>query len=505
MQWNPLNSQQFSVVSCALLFISMVYAEHFLQFETSRPNVLFIAVDDLRPELSCYGVSQMHTPNFERLAKRAVQFERAYCHQAVCAPSRNSILTGLRPDAIGIYDLYTFFRSKVPDVITLPQHFKNHGYQTERIGKIYHLGHGNQDDSLSWSRQGWSHDDEIQALNKITRGDTNGLERDFPTIDGKKLPYHASLAPEENMTDAMTVARAIDRLKALKDTSFFLAVGFVKPHLPFVAPKKYWDLYDPAAIEIPQRKLPADMPSHALTSFGELRKYHGIPTEGHLDNQLSRHLIHGYYAATSMIDAQLGKLLTALEQLDLADNTIIVLWGDHGWKIGEYGSWCKHSNFELDTRVPLFIAAPQLRAGKTHTIAELVDIYPTLCDLANLPLLPHLEGQSLKPILENPSQTFESVALSQYPRGPKLGYDRKNAWMGYSLRTDNFRYTRWQNYEMPSTVIARELYDHQESFIANRNLALDTLYNDVVAKMDQQLDQELQKYQQHPTISQHRK
>ena len=272
---------------------------------------------------------------------------------------RNSLLTGLRPDALGVYDLYTFFRQKTPEVVTLPQLFKEQGYRTERMGKIYHTGHGNRDDSLSWSVTGWNMGAEVDKLVKIQRGDTLGLERDFPTIDGRKLPFYRSNEPEDHMSDAIIANRAVERLHALKDSTFFLAVGFIKPHLPFVAPKKYWDLYDPKRIGIPEREEPQGMAPMAMASFGELRKYHDIPAEGDLDDATSRQLIHGYYAAVSMIDYQLGKLLDALEKLDLMKNTIIVLWGDHGWKLGEYGNWCKHSNMELDTRAPLFISAPE--------------------------------------------------------------------------------------------------------------------------------------------------
>ena len=487
---------------CLLSTIVLTAATRvFRSNQSTRPNVLFIAVDDLRPELATYGISNIQTPNFDRLAARSMVFARAYCQQAVCAPSRNSILTGLRPDAMGIYDLYTFFRTKVPEVTTLPQHFKQHGYRTERLGKIYHLGHGNQDDSLSWSVPGWSNQPHIQALEKISRGDTVGLERDFPTIADKKLPYYASPAPEENMTDAMTADQAIQRLKVLRDSSFFLAVGFVKPHLPFVAPKQYWDIYAPDQFSIPLCKVPRGMPDHALANFGELRKYHNIPTEGPLNDTLSRNLIHGYYAAVSMIDAQLGKLLDALERLHLMENTIIVLWGDHGWKLGEFGNWCKHSNFELDTRVPLFISyPPKIKAAQTRSLVELVDLYPTLCELADLPMPNHLEGQSLVPVLQDPQESVKDVAVSQYPRGPKLGYDRKNTWMGYSLRSNRYRYTRWQHYEDPSQIIAQELYDHQTDAVPQLNLADDPEYQSICADLAKQLDAALARYRVHSDV-----
>ncbi|WP_020533253.1 sulfatase [Flexithrix dorotheae] len=460
--------------------------------QNEKLNVLFIAVDDLRPELNCYGAHQIKSPNFDRLSAISTQFNQAYCQQAVCAPSRNSILTGLRPDVMGIYDLYTFFRRKVPEVTTLPQHFKAHGYITERIGKIYHTGHGNKDDSLSWSNP----PEKLWRPEEISHGDTIGLERDFPAIDGKKLPYYKSPMPEGNMTDATIADHAVQRLKNLKDSSFFLAVGFIKPHLPFVAPQQYWDLYDPAEIIIPERKSPEGMPEMALHQFGELRKYHNIPVEGYLSDETSKNLIHGYYAATSFIDAQLGKLLDALESEGLSKNTIIVLWGDHGWKLGDYGGWCKHTNFELDTRVPLFIYDPGNPEGqKTNSLAELVDIYPTLCAMAGLPAPAHLEGQNLVPILENPEAKVNQVAISQYPRGENLDYDRKKTIMGYSMRYENFRFTRWQNYEKPNEVIALELYDHSKSPLAEKNLADLPEYQEKVKELDGLLSAELGKYQ----------
>jgi arylsulfatase A-like enzyme len=463
-----------------------------------KPNVLFIAVDDLRPELSCFGASQMITPNFDRLAKMGVRFSKAYCQQAVCAPSRNSLMTGLRPDALGIYDLYTFFRKKRPNIITLPQHFKNEGYHTETMGKIYHTGHGNIDDKKSWSVPKWNTREVSSKIEKIAKGDTIGLEQDFPSINGKKLPWHCSLAAEKNMTDAIVADHAVQRLNDLKQSSkpFFLAVGFIKPHLPFVAPKKYWDLYDPASITIPGSETPEGMYVNALSNFGELRKYHGIQANGPLNNEQSKQMIHGYYATVSMIDAQLGKLLDALEKNGLAENTIIVLWGDHGWKLGEYGNWCKHSNMEMDVNAPLFIAAPGMSTNsKTESLAEFVDIYPTLCELAKLKKPAHLEGRSLVPILKNPKAKVNEVAISQYPRGKSLGYDRKNEIMGYSMRTDNYRFTSWQKYEDPSEVLAVELYDHSSgNKTASINLANNPAYKNIVDKLSKQLRKELTKY-----------
>jgi len=472
-------------------------AKHISNSPKEKPNILFVAVDDLRPEINCFGAKYMHTPNLDRLASNGIIFERAYCQQAVCAPSRNTVLTGLRPDALGIYDLQTFFRKKVPDVVTLPQHFKNNGYHTEAMGKIYHTGHGNSDDRLSWSVPHWNQGTVLKKLDRITHGDTTDLQSDFPKINNVNLPWYCSPQPEGNMTDAVIADHAVERLKQLKnsDSAFFLAVGFIKPHLPFVSPKKYWDLYDPDKIKIPERKEPKGMPELALTSFGELRKYYGIPSEGTLDDETSRTLIHGYYAAVSMIDEQLGKILDALDENGLSENTIVVLWGDHGWKLGDYGNWCKHSNFEVDTNAPLFISVPWLSHNiRTKSLAEFVDIYPTLCDLAGLEKPEFLEGKSLLPILENPKAKVNEVAISQYPRGRSLGYDYKNELMGYSIRTEKYRFTRWQKYENPEEIVAVELYDHSKSKKAEDNLALRKKYSEKLEELNELMDNELAKY-----------
>lgn len=484
-----------------ILLVSIFFWSGMLLTASEKYNVLFIAVDDLRPELNCYGASYMQTPNIDKLAQRGVLFKNAYCQQAVCAVSRNSIMTGLRPDAMGIYDLGTFFRTKVPDVVTLPQQFINNGYTTEAVGKIYHVGHGNKDDDLSWSVPAWNYKKEVKSFKSIHRGDTVSLESDFPKIDKALLPYYCSKAPEEQMTDAVITKIAVERIKVLKESEepFFMAVGYKNPHLPFVSPKKYWDMYDPDEIEIPKRKSPQGMPSYSLvTSSGELRKYYGIPSVSeapYLSDDLSRNLIHGYRAAVSMIDAQVGVLLHTLEDLGIAENTIIVLWGDHGWKLGEYGLWCKHSNCELDTHSPLIISAPQYNKNiKTNSLAEFVDVYPTLCELAGLSFPSHLEGQSLVPILKDPLVSVNSVAISQYPRGKALRYDEKKEMMGYSATDGKYRFVRWQSYENPEVFFSKELYDHQDSRLAEVNLAGKKKYKSIMDALEEQMDTELKKY-----------
>lgn len=426
------------------------------------PNVLFIAVDDLRPELGCYGVAEIKSPNLDALARRGMVFDRAYCQQAVCSPSRSSLLTGTRPDTTKVYDLQTHFRKALPDVVALPQLFKNNGYFTLAMGKIYHHGY---DDPASWSVP--------TAFPKASHG-AERAPKDSDAPAGKKAArgpaFRAADGPDNSLHDGELADMAVRALGNLKTNSqpWFLAVGFLKPHLPFVSPKKYWELYDPAKIPLaPNPFRPKDAPSYAVVTSGELRSYEGVPAGEHLPDAYARQLKHGYYAAVSYTDAQIGRVLAELDRLGLRDNTIIVLWGDHGWKLGEHDAWAKHSNVENDTHAPLILAAPGMKAAGQHSpaLVEFVDIYPTLAELAGLPLPKQLEGVSFKPLLENPSQPWKSAAFSQYPRGQNGGL------MGYSMRTDRYRFTVWVSKSNHAKVDAVELYDHQTDPQENQNIA----------------------------------
>lgn len=429
-------------------------------------NILFIAVDDLRTELGCYGSTQVKTPNIDRLASEGTLFERAYCQQAVCNPSRVSLLTGKRPDTTKVWDLKTFLREPLPDVVTLPQHFMNHGYHSQGMGKIYHQGHGIGDDKLSWSVPHKScgapayHNPENLKLFREARASSRGLPKN-KRKNGP--PADCADVADNAYGDGVMTDLAIKTLRRIKDKPFFLATGFRKPHLPFCAPKKYWDLYKPQEIVIPERKRPEGAPPAAFSNWGELRKYHGMPAKGPLTDEQTRHLIHGYYACVSYIDAQVGRILDELDRLALRDNTAIVLWGDHGWKLGEYGDWCKHTNFELDAHAPLILSAPgqKVRGTKTSALVEFIDIYPTLCDLAGLPIPEDLEGVSMVPLLDDPDLPWKLGAVSQYPR---------REMMGYSLRTRDYRYTEWKN-RGSGEVMERELYDQTQGAVVSRNVA----------------------------------
>jgi arylsulfatase A-like enzyme len=461
-----------------------------LQADT-RPNVLFIAVDDLRPELGCYGKDYIKSPNIDRLARAGMVFERAYCQQAVCSPSRSSLMTGTRPDTTKVWDLVTHFRTALPDVVTLGQHFKNNGYFVQGMGKIYHGGY---DDPQTWSvpwqtpkavkyalpenvkldrRQYASEPDGDAPLKSGQQNNSNAAaKRQNARSSAKNLrgpAYESAAVPDNTYQDGKVADLAIETLRAMsqKEEPFFLAVGFIKPHLPFVSPQKYWDLYDPAEIQLaPNRFRPKDAPDYAILPGGELRNYHGIP-QGSLPDDLARQLKHGYYAAISYMDAQVGRLLDELDRLGLRQNTIVVLWGDHGWKLGEHDAWCKHSNCENDANAPLVLSVPGMTSAGQHTqaLVEFVDIYPTLADVAGLPLPAHLEGTSFKPLLDDPRRPWKTAAFSQYPRSQQGGL------MGYSMRTDRYRFTQWVSRNDYSKVEAIELYDHTCDPQENQNIA----------------------------------
>jgi arylsulfatase A-like enzyme len=462
---------------------------------SKRPNVLFIAVDDLRPEFGAYGKSYVHSPNMDKLAARGVVFKRAYCQQAVCSPTRSSLLTGTRPDTTKVWDLVTHFRTALPDVVTLPQHFKNNGYFVQGMGKLYH---GGFDDPPSWSVP-WSSPKGLKGTYalpenmELVRKSREAARQAGKTgrelqRSGRGPAYEAADVPDNTFHDGALADMAVKALQDIKAKGqpFFLGVGFVKPHLPFVAPKKYWDLYDRSKIELAPNPFRAKgSPSYAVQEGGELRNYANIP-KGHIPDDLARTLKHGYYAAISYMDAQVGKVLDELERLGLKDDTIVVLWGDHGWKLGEHDAWCKHTNVENDTNVTLILSDPRTKSiGKrTDAIVEFVDIYPTLAELAGLALPKHLEGASFVPVLADPQRTWKRAAFSQFPR--PAGVAGGKPVMGYSMRTDRYRFTRWVERNNHENLVAVELYDHQTDPQENVNIADDPASAGLVAQLTEQ-------------------
>ena len=463
-------------IAAALLSLSALSA-------ADRPNVLFIAVDDMRPELGCYGNKIVKTPNMDRLAARGIVFNHAYCQQAVCSPSRSSLLTGRRPDATRVWDLETHFRVALPDAITLPQHFKMNGYHCAALSKIFHVGF---EDGRSWNEPHWyprgrsvdtdpvdwtkqivtKHDVSVQEYAVKSQPDPADNDKPGKRANGKEgksgPAFEVSPKSDIELPDGATAAEAVKRLHDLKSKKkpFFLAVGFLKPHLPFVAPKKYWDLYDPEKIPLPMiDHLPEGAPEFAGHTNSELHAYQGVPKENPIPADFAKTLRHGYYACISYTDAQIGKVLDALDAEGLAKNTVIVLWGDHGWQLGDHGLWHKHTNFELAARAPLLISVPhQKTAGqKCDAPVEFVDVYPTLADVCGLSIPAGLDGASLRRFIENPAAPAAKVAISQYPRAAgKTGVPV----MGYSIRDERWRLTLWRE-RSGSKIIATELYDEK--------------------------------------------
>lgn len=423
---------------------------------SERPNVLFIAVDDLRTNLGCYGDRIAQTPSLDALAARSTRFARAYCQQAVCSPSRTALLTGRRPDTTRVWDLVTHFRHTSPDVVTLPEYFKEQGYFAQAIGKIYH-GEAPMADPQSWSVP--------EQLQYVPKRDDYRLPANRPKRKGQKsAATEFAEAPDDLYPDGRVAAAAITALKERAQRQpaapFFLAVGFMKPHLPFSAPRKYYDLYAQTAIPEPEQPAPpTGAPKIALHDSAELRGYSDMPPSGSFSPAQIAQLRRGYYAATSFTDAQIGRVLAALHDLGLDQNTIIVLWSDHGYHLGEHGLWCKTTNYEADTRVPLLIHRPgQTEPACTDALTELLDLYPTLVDLCGLPPAAKLEGRTLRPWLENPSAPGRPAVFSQFPR-PWPNRQQPGA-MGYAVRTATHRYVEWRNFDT-GAIVARELYAYR--------------------------------------------
>jgi arylsulfatase A-like enzyme len=452
-----------------------------------KQNVLFVAVDDLRPALGCAGDPHAKTPNIDKLAARGTVFTRAYCQQAVCSPSRSSLLTGRRPDTTKVYDLVTHFRKALPDIVTLPQHFKNQGYYVHGIGKIYHGGYN---DEASWSvpwegTKGRNFGPNGQRVMSELRAKAKAAKEDETRIRG--LPFEAPDVADDYLNDGWTASRAIEILESRNDQQkpFFLAVGFVKPHLPFVAPKKYWDMYDPATLPVEENSdPPRDAPKFAPQFGGELRAYQGIPKSGAVPKDTARKLVHGYYAAVSYMDAQLGRVLDTIHRLGRDKDTVVIMWGDHGWHLGDHGMWCKHTNYEKATRAALVMHVPGQRATGTRTeaLVEFVDIYPTLADVCGLPMPAGVEGHSFAPLLDDAKKAWKRVAFSQYPRG---GRDT-GPLMGYAVCDGRYRYVEWRK-RNTNEVVARELYDHQSDPNEDQNVAADPARKMVVEELSGRL------------------
>tara|TARA_R110002049_G_scaffold72490_2_gene187116 strand:+ start:134304 stop:135839 length:1536 start_codon:yes stop_codon:yes gene_type:complete len=476
-----------------------------------RPDVLMLVIDDLRPMLGCYGDTRIHTPNIDRLASESVVFDKAYCQYAKCGTSRLSLMTGLRPDAIDVYsnnerDVRSF-RKRRPQAYSIAAWLKQHGYHTQSFGKIYHDGWDNAGD---WSqpslpgreREMWEVIDESDPTAPTKIADRFAC----PVMQSPDVPDDHLFAGR--MTDA--VLQSIARTDI--DQPRLMAVGYRRPHLPFVAPKKYFDLYRPDATWLTSVPLPkAEMPlmgwfnsdgyAGAASRFGiemppkptrqqamdlngyELRSYLGVAKRGPIDQQTQIDLVHAYAACVSFVDAQVGRVLDALEASGRRDETVVMLFADHGWHLGEHSAWGKMTNFEIATRVPLMISAPDLAAARTQSIAELVDLYPTLCELCSVPAPSHLEGESLVDSLRNPGVVTDSHAMSQYTRF-------RDRYMGRAVRTSDYRYVAWFD-SSSNEIVARELYDHRTDPSETQNLAGEPDYNIIRTELERMLTRSL--------------
>lgn len=464
-----------------VLFLGAIWCS--IALGQAKPNVLMIAIDDLRPALACFGDETAITPNIDHLAKGGMVFQRAYCQQAVCCPSRLSMLTGLRPDTIRVWDLKTHFREAKPDAVTLPQYFKNSGYHSRSIGKILHGGGKPSKDPESWS---------VPPMHDNVRDPK--LRYALPgNLKGKGLKRAASElveVPDEQYVDGIVARDSIRVMGELTGGKqpFFLAIGFRKPHLPFNAPKKYWDLYDRKRIPLPKHsEHPLNSPDWATRSWRELEGYTDIPSDGKITEAKVRELRHGYYACVSYIDAQVGRLLAELERLKLDKNTIVLLYGDHGFHLGEQGLWTKANNYELSTRVPLIVTAPDQPSGSSDAFVELVDVFPTICELAGLPVPSGLEGQSFLSLFDEPNRRWKTAAFSQYPRPLKGNrHSRHGDVMGYTIRTARYRFVEWQNWKT-KTVVARELYNLRDDPREMNNIADEAEFASVVTRLAKRL------------------
>ena len=406
-------------------------------------NVLFIIIDDLRPMLGCYGHPEMHTPNIDRLAQRGTLFHRAYCQYPLCSPSRTSMITGLRPETTNVLNNSTDFRQKLPDVVTLPQHFKEHGYHTQSVGRVFHLP-TLQDDENSWSVPSW--------------------RPAWRPFDIQTTPSWQALDVEDDeLRDGETAKRAVQVLEKIKEQQFFLTVGFYKPHLPWKAPRKYFDLYNTQTFNLPASALPPkDAPARALTNWSAIRAYKDLPSGTEpLSDAKTLELIWAYAAVTSYMDAQIGRVLNQLDTLGLAENTVIIFCGDHGHHLGEHGIWGKQTLFEVSLRSPLIVSVPRQTHPKarTNALAELVDIYPTLCDACQIPIPQQLEGTSLMPVIEQPTRPWKTATFSR---------DGGAAYGGNSIRTEQYRYTEWgQNGSRGVELYDYDVDPHETINIAN--------------------------------------
>lgn len=451
---------------------SLVFPSLARSTQNQRPNVLFIAVDDLRPQLKCYGHHQMISPSIDQLAHDGVQFMRTYCNVPVCGASRASLMTGLRPQRERFLGYSTRKDEDAPNAVSLPRYCRENGYHTISNGKVYHH---RDDDRNAWSETPWFPKPRERGnwRNYLT---TENQAITQQTDNGRGPAFEIADVDDGAYFDGQIAQRTIDDLRRLKQRNnpFFLATGFLKPHLPFNAPRRFWDMYDEDDLDMADNPFrPKNAPDSAMHNWGELRNYYGIPPSGPLSDDMARTLVHGYYACTTYTDSLIGSVLDELQALGLHENTIVMLWGDHGWNLQEHGLWCKHSNFETSLHVPMIVRAPGIPSGqKTAGLTEFVDSYPSLCELMGLPVPAHCEGSSFVPLMENSQRAWKPAVFSRYFKGD-------------SVKTDRYRYTEWTNDE--GYAYDSMLYDHKYDPMENINVVNQPDYADARDSMKQWL------------------
>ena len=541
---SQINRLFFKIAFALLLLASNGFAlqptDKITKTKADKPlNIVFIAIDDLRPELGCYGSPIAKTPNMDRLASRGLLFNRAYCQQAICRPSRASLMTGCRPDTTGLTHNYVALRDLSPNILTMPEHFIANGYQTAYYGKIFHKG--DTDEARSWSRPKIKRPKSLKKPIPFAHPENLKAKKDqFAEMFAKYgeaarrglasgPAYEAGDVSDERYVDGYNTRLAIADLKEIVEEEngkpFFLSLGFSKPHLNWVSPKKYWDMYDREKIPLAkQTNAPENGATMGLHASFELRTRAGIPKIGPIDKELSTTLMHAYLACVSYVDAQIGLMVEAIDEAGIRDNTVIIVWSDHGWHLGDMGVWGKATNYEIATRVPMMIWTPDMKARgqKTDALVELVDMFPTLCELSGVPTPKHLEGHSFVKLLDDPKLDWKKAAFSQYPNpalrewaanplsaemretffGPLIKevedgiikqqgdkWDREKFekhLMGYTMRTDRYRLVAWKDVRNPeSDPVFVELFDHETDPNETKNIATEN--PDLVDKLTKQM------------------
>lgn len=437
------------------------------------PNVLFIAVDDLRPELNCYGREHIHSPHIDKLASESVLFERAYCMVPVCGASRASMLTGIRPTPDRFKGWQARADREARGIVTMNTWFKDHGYHTVSLGKIFNDA---ADSAAGWSTEPWRLGNDTWPWYAVPENQKLHTARGAKVSGNRGPAWEAADVADEAYIDGQTSLKAIAELQQLarQQKPFFLAVGFFKPHLPFNAPKKYWDLYKREEISLPENYyIPKNAPRASIHNWGEMRRYSNIPRRGPVDDATAVSLIHGYYACVSYIDALIGNVLAELDRLKLADETIVVLWSDHGWNLGEHTLWCKHSCYETSMQIPLLVRLPgSSTASRVSQPVESIALYPTLCELTGLPLPAHLQGTSLVPLLNGAQENAQAVAVGRYGQGD-------------TIRSAQYRYTRYARPD--GKQVGEMLYDHKADPKENQNVSSKAACQETQKELQKQL------------------